>query len=77
MTAKFKKGDVCRVVCPESAYHASVVEILKDSGWVAPMDSKEQRCYDCRVVFSAVPWASGIVIVRESQLEIIHEQESN
>ena len=72
MTTKFKKGDVCRIVCADSAYHASVVEIMDHSGWVM-LPSKKERSYNCRVIFSALPWATNVVIVRETQLEIINE----
>ena len=76
MKPKFKKGDVCRINCKDSAYHASVVEIADNSGYVMLPNTKE-RTYDCRVIFSALPWTTNTVIVRETQLEIINEEDQS
>jgi hypothetical protein len=73
---KFKKGDICRIDCKDSAYHASVVEIVDHSGWVM-LPSKKERSYNCKIILSALPWATDVVIVRETQLEIINEQDQS
>jgi hypothetical protein len=75
---QFQKHELLRVMCPESVYNNSIVEVLRthyETGNVVYVNGGRMPTYLCRIVMTAADHPATQVHIRHTHLRRLTDEE--